>query len=445
MQSARVWRITAAEAEAGQARAAAFLAGRGLGAGDRVALLLGSSPALLAVVLGALRTGVVPVVLNPALVAAERRALLDDAQPALVLDDDAALHEALVSGAAGVDLAPHPLARPMHYTSGTTGAPKGVWTGVLDEASAAALFEDERQVWNFSAGDTLLVCSPLHHSAPIRFAAGVLLSGGDVVLVERFDVAAITRAIEDHHPTVAFMVPSHLQRLFRATHGAALPDLASFRLLAHAGEPCPPALKQQAFDAFPDGAVWEFYGSTEGQFTVCGPDEWPAHPGTVGRARPHRELEIDSDGQIWCRVPPWARFEYWRDPAKTATAWRGDAFTVGDLGRMDDGGYLFIDGRRDDLIISGGVNVYPAEVEAVFAGVAGVQELAVFGVPDERWGERVCIAVKGDAADDAINAAARAALAPYKRPKTIYRVDELPRTATGKIRRSAIAAELGLD
>src|SRR5690606_38626296 len=132
------------------------------------------------------------------------------------------------------------------------------------------------------------------------------------------------------------------------------------------------------------------------------------HPGTVGRARPHRELRIDTrhagagarvddgSGQIWCRTPRWARFEYWRDPAKTATAWHGDEMTVGDLGRLDADGFLHLDGRRDGLVITGGVNVYPAEIERVLHAMPGVQDVAVFGRPDERWGQRVTAAVVGD-------------------------------------------------
>ncbi|MDQ1373342.1 MAG: long-chain acyl-CoA synthetase, partial [Actinomycetota bacterium] len=210
--------------------------------------------------------------------------------------------------------------------------------------------------------------------------------------------------------------------------------------------PCPEPLKRAALQAFPAGSVWEFYGSTEGQFTVCPPDLWLERPGTVGRARPGRRLSVDPDGTIWCGVPPYARFEYWRDPDKTAGAWRDDAFTVGDLGRLDEDGCLFLDGRRDDLIISGGVNVYPAEVESVLAAAPGVGEVAVFGAPDERWGQRVCAAVVPDGTVDAgvVMAEARRHLAPYKCPKDVYVLDALPRTATGKVRRSAIAGRLGL-
>jgi long-chain acyl-CoA synthetase len=190
--------------------------------------------------------------------------------------------------------------------------------------------------------------------------------------------------------------------------------------------------------------VWEFYGSTEGQFTACPPEDWLERPGTVGRARPGRRLTTDPDGTIWCEVPDAARFSYWRDPAKTAGAWRGPAFTVGDLGRLDAGGYLWLEGRREDLLITGGVNVYPLEVERALAACPGVHEVAVFGTPDERWGTRVCAAVVGSADPDAVRAYARERLAPAKRPKTVVRVDALPRTDRGKLRRTTLAAELGL-
>jgi len=170
----------------------------------------------------------------------------------------------------------------------------------------------------------------------------------------------------------------------------------------------------------------------------------------VGRARAGRTLSVDDAGVVWCRPPGFARFTYWRDEAKTAAAWQDGAFTVGDLGRLDDG-YLYLDGRRDDLVITGGVNVYPAEVEAALADVAGVDELAVFGLPDEQWGQRVCAAVVAVPGVDpaAVTAAcaehAAGHLAGYKRPKQYEVVDALPRTATGKVRRLALPGVLGLD
>jgi long-chain acyl-CoA synthetase len=426
-------------------RAAGALSAQGIGEGDRFVFALGNSTALLCAIGGALRAGIVAVPLNPSLLPHERDALVADADPALVVDAPAALAGLLAADPVR-DLAPVPRCRPMHYTSGTTGRPKGVWSGVLSDDDACALFVEEVDQWSFDDRDVHLVVSPLYHSAPLRFAIATLLCGGDVVVLPRFEAHLASRAVAEHRPTTAFMVPAHLQRLF-ALGADALGPLDSFRLLLHAGAPCPPDVKLAAIDAFGSDVVWEFYGSTEGQFTVCSSPEWLDRPGTVGRARAHRTLAIDEeDGTIWCEVPPYARFSYWRDADKTSRAWRGDAFSVGDMGRLDDEGYLWLDGRRDDLVISGGVNVYPIEVEQALMTFPGVDDVAVFGVPDERWGQRVCAAVVGAAGIDttALLAHARTRLASYKVPKDVYLVDELPHTSTGKVRRSAIAGILGV-
>ena len=428
-------------AEDAQRRVAGALGAAGLSPGDRGAFCLPSSAELLICVLAALRRGIVPVLLNATLLPSERDALLADAEPALTVLDQPTL-VALLDGRR-VELSPYPLARPMHYTSGTTGRPKGVWSGVLDESDARHLFEDEADLWGFNASDTHLVCSPIYHSVSIRFAAGTLLRGGRLVILPRFDARSAVDAIVGHRPTTTFMAPTALQRLLH--HDGPADLLHGFRLLVHAGSPCPPALKRAALERTGHGVLWEFYGSTEGQFTACGPDEWLDRPGTVGRARPGRRLAVDDDGTVWCRCPSFARFRYWHDPAATDRAWRGDEFTVGDLGRLDPDGYLFLDGRRDDLVISGGVNVYPAEVEAVLAEAPGVVEVAVFGVADEDWGERVCAAVVGPVAEETLRALVESRLAPYKRPKSYFIVDDLPRTATGKLRRRALPAALGLD
>ena len=282
--------VTAAESERDQRRAAAGLAAHGLAPGDRVALVAAGSSAYLAVAIGALRTGVIPVLVNTHLLPAEQDALLADARPSLVLHDQEL--DALVAAGAGhpsVDLAPAPLGRPMIYTSGTTGRPKGVWSGVLDADDADALLAEERDQWGFRADDVHLVASPLHHSAPLRFAAGTLLAGGRVVLSGHFTAEGFGAAVTDHRPTSAFLVPAHLQRIF-APDAPPLPDLSSFRLVAHAGAPCPTRLKERALDAFPEGSVWEFYGSTEAQFTVCSSDDWrsrPGRPATLRRRRRH--------------------------------------------------------------------------------------------------------------------------------------------------------------
>jgi acyl-CoA synthetase (AMP-forming)/AMP-acid ligase II len=222
------------------------------------------------------------------------------------------------------------------------------------------------------------------------------------------------------------------------------------------------------------GGVWEFYGSTEAQFSVCAPEDWLERPGTVGRARLGRHLYIapvpavdDRDtataggatatatgtagavGTIWCDLPDFARFTYWENPEATAAAWNGSACTVGDLGHLDTDGFLYLTGRRHDLIISGGVNVYPAEVENALAAVDGIAEVAVFGLPDEQWGQRVCAAYVADrqsraSAEEALRAAATARLAPYKRPKSYFAATDLPHTATGKLVRRAVPEHLGL-
>jgi len=435
--------LTAADAEVRQRCAAGGLLAAGAATGDRVAFTATAGANLLCAVLGALRVGVVPVLTHAGLLDAERAELFDDADPLLVVDD-AALDQ-LLRGPA-TELAVAPLARPMHYTSGTTGRAKGVWSGVLDEAEAAALLAEEVELWQFDARDVHLVCSPLYHSVSVRWAGATLLSGGTVVLQGPFDAARTLANIAELRPTTTFMVPAHLQRCFALPE---LPDLGAFRLVAHAGSPCPEPLKRAAADAFGADVLWEFYGSTEGQFTACSSPEWFEHPGTVGRARPGRSLATDDDGTVWCEAPRHARFEYWRDAERTAQAWRPsinpDAhgeFTVGDLGRLDADGYLYLDGRRDDLIITGGVNVYPAEVERVLGDLPGLAEVAVFGVEDERWGQRVCAAVVGRVDAAAVQAFARDHLAPHKRPKDVRVVDELPVTATGKLRRNVLAEQL---
>lgn len=411
----------------------------GLHEGDRVALLVPGSPTYLAAVLALLARGVVPVPLDPRLTAYERERVLAGLAPTRVVTSDDDLAElAAYAGEPGL-----PRARPMHVTSGTTGTPKGVWSGLLDPDAAAALVAEERDLWDFRADDVHLVLSPLHHSAPLRFASGTVLAGGRVVVPGPFDAARVTAAIEAERPTTMFCVPAHLQRLFAHWDEHGTPDLSGFRLVAHAGAPCPDAVKRRLVEAFPDGSTWEFYGSTEGQFTACRSEEWLEHPGTVGRARPGRSLRLDPDGTIWCTVPAYARWEYFGDPDRTAAAWRGDAFTVGDAGRLDDDGYLFLDGRRHDLIITGGVNVYPLEVENALREHPGVDDVAVYAVPDERWGQRVCAAVVGSAAAADLDAFARERLAPPKRPKDYHHLDDLPRTLTGKVRRDRLSRRSG--
>lgn len=437
--------LTAPAAERRQRELAALLVSRGARAGDRVALTSGDGMTVegICFVAAALRLGIIPVILNGALLPEERARLLVDAEVRTAFDERALHLFTVPHPTIGPPLAPVPLGRPMLFTSGTTGAPRGVFTGTLDEHDAEALAREEQELWQHDASDRHLVCGAIHHSAPLRFAMATLAAGGSVVLPGRFAADRVAEAIHRHRPTTTFMAPIHLQRVLDHPAAAGLP-LGSFRLVAHAGAPCPAELKQRAITRFPLGSVWEFYGSTEGQMTACAPHEWMERPGTVGRARPNRTIRVDRGGVVWCDSPRWARFEYWRDPEKTAAAWRGTEFTVGDLGHLDDDGYLFLDGRRDDLIITGGVNVYPVEVERVLASVGGVQDVVVFPRADEVWGQRVCVAVVGSVTEREVADVAADRLAPYKRPKEVHVVPEIPRSVSGKVRRSRLAEDLGL-
>ena len=430
--------LKASAIEGAQRRVAGSLHERDLREGDRLVLSVDGSNDYVSVVLGALRTGVVPVPLDPRLTPYERDAILRDVEPALVIDSADAL--ATLLGGPEADLDAWPRCRPMHFTSGTTGRPKGVWSGLLSPENAEALVREERDLWSFVPDDVDLVVSPLHHSAPLRFATGTLLAGGSIAVLPRFEPESFVAAVHEVRPASMFCVPAHLQRLFAWLDetGTTL-DTSSFRLVAHAGAPCPDPIRRRAHELFGVEVVWEFYGSTEGQFTACPAPLWVQNPGTLGPARPGRVITADEDDQLWCAVPPWAAFTYWRDPEKTTAAWMdtddGPAFTVGDLGRVENG-LVWLDARRTDLVITGGVNVYPAEVEAALAGTPGLEDIAVFGRPDEHWGQRVCAAYVGNVDEQVLRDRASERLAPPKRPKEYERVHELPRTATGKVRRT---------
>lgn len=432
-------------------RSAQRLYGQGIRPGDRVAIVTPEhrfpqqQAAILqahtiAISLGCLRAGFIPVMINPSLTDSERRKIVADCRPRMTIVSEADFLRTVQPNLSGPtpELADVPIGRPMHYTSGTTGAAKGVWTNNLSIAESTLLWAEDRELWGFDATDRYLLQGPLCHSAPLRFAHSTLLVGGSVVLPGWFTAEGTAQALREHSPTITFTVPTHLQRLLE------LPDVPAspYRLLAHAGASCPADLKRRIHDWADTDRVWEFYGSTEGQFTACSGPESISHPGTVGKARAHRSLSI-KDGVVWCSAPHYARFRYWGDDTKTAQAIKigpaGIEFTVGDLGRLDNNGYLYLEGRREDLIISGGVNVYPAEVESVLGEHPQISQIAVFGVDDERWGQRVEAVYTGSASASQLDEFAREQLAGHKRPKSYHRARELPHTTSGKIQHNLLA------
>ncbi|MDX1620277.1 MAG: AMP-binding protein, partial [Nitriliruptorales bacterium] len=317
-------------------RAVGFLDQLGLRAGDRLLTLLPNTPETFALGLAAMLEGVVQVALPADLGSSELAPIVADASPHVVAlgentEASAGDIRTVHFGAAALDrsLAREPSARwprtrPMAYTSGTTGARKGVYVGVHEPRWGEAMVTDELSTFDHRHGDRHLVVSPLYHSGPFRFAAVTALTGGQVAVMPHFSAELFRDALRRLRPASLFCVPTHLRRLLDLPATSA-DDLASLQLLAHAGAPCPVDLKEHVLELAPEGAVWEFYGSTEGQFTVCSPQVWRTAPGTVGRARPGRTVSVrdpndDGVGTVWVTAPWHARWEYWRDPVKTAAS-----------------------------------------------------------------------------------------------------------------------------
>ena len=455
-------RLTFAELDERQQRLAGLLRSGGLKPRDRIAVWSSNRIESLEVTTGALRAGIVPVPVNSLLTDVEAQYLLEDSGARWLFTDrqvdpppsiervvtfgDA--YERCLHEASNAPLADYALGRPMHYTSGTTGRAKGVWVEPVGEGAAAELSHDFAEQWGLTAGDVHLVCSPLAHSAPHRYSLRTLEAGGAVVLQARFEAAETLAAMELFGVTTTFMVPTHLERIFSLEPKVLKRHYSSaMRMLIHAGAPIREETKRRAIGFFPPGSVWEFYGSTEGGATKISPEEWLRKPGSVGTPRPGAAILVrDEDGSllppgeagtVWVRDPFVERFSYWGDEEKTRAAWDGDVFTVGDVGRLDEDGYLFLEGRRDDTIITGGVNVYPQEVEAVLHDHPAVAECAVYGREHPEWGQEVCVLVvpAGPLDEAELRAWARERLAGFKVPRHVDFLDELPRTATGKVLR----------
>lgn len=343
----------------------------------------------------------------------------------------------------------------MGYTSGTTGHPKGVRSPLPDvepEILTAAMSQWLVEGYGITSADGVhLVCSPLYHAAPGGHALAFLHAGHPLVIHARFDPEHVLRAVEEHRVTTVHMVPTHFHRLLRLpAEVRAKYDVSSLEAVIHAGAPCPVPLKHEMIEWL-GPIVWEYLASTEGSVSRVSPREWLAKPGTVGRPAPGGVVKIlDEDGKEVPRgeagtiyfgtagQPP--TFEYNGDPDKTAASRCGDLATVGDYGYLDEDGYVFLLDRRTDLIISGGVNIYPAEVEQALITHPAVNDVAVIGVPDPEWGQSVLAVVQpvagaGDDLAAALLAHCADHLAAFKRPRRIEFVTDFPRTETGKLQR----------
>jgi malonyl-CoA/methylmalonyl-CoA synthetase len=451
------------ELDRAAARFGGLLREHGVERGDAVLLAAPSSVAMVEAYLGALRAGATVVLANPSYTEAELRHLAEDSHAvALIAGGEArerlrALAAALPgvraslevgAGQAGAEpLAAQPSdpgeAALLAYTSGTTGKPKAVpltHANVLSSIRAAML------AWRFGADDVLVHSLPLFHQHGLGGLHATLLAGSRAVMAARFDPEALCRAIESEQGTVLFAVPAIYERL-AGWAGIEQAELGSLRLLVSGSAPLSPALARR-IESIAGRLPLERYGTTESGLDVSNLYDGPRKPGAVGLPLPGIELSLRDDrgreladgeiGEIAVRGPQ-VFAGYRGDPEATAESfYEGGWFRTGDIGRIDPAdGFLSITGRAKDLIISGGMNVYPREVELALEESDAVARAAVVGVPSKRWGEEVVAAVvpaPGAAVDqDSLLAFARERLAPYKRPKRVVVVDELPLNHMGKV------------
>jgi acyl-CoA synthetase (AMP-forming)/AMP-acid ligase II len=332
----------------------------------------------------------------------------------------------------------------MIYTAGTTGKPKGALRRAVDQAALLprlSAFDLVRPHVHLAAG-------PFYHSAPGAFALYTHIFGGTVVVMPKFDPEEALALIARHRVTSTFMAPILLKRIVDLPETVrARYDVSSMQVIVMAAAPCPMKVKDDVVRYF-GPVLYEFYGSTElGVNTVLRPEDVLRKPGSCGRAAPGVELAVfDADGRPVKRGEPGELFvrrydgvfdEYYKKPEATRQTQRGDWLSVGDVAWIDDEGFVYICDRVRDMVISGGVNIYPAEIEDVLHRHAAVQDVAVFGVPDDTWGERLHAAIQprpgANLTPDELIEFARAHLAGYKVPREISFHAELPRDAAGKL------------
>ncbi|MFC4998272.1 AMP-binding protein [Dactylosporangium cerinum] len=444
----------------------------GLRVGDTVAAVMTNSPGMVALYLAAMQSGLYLVTLNYHLTEPEVAYILADSGAKVVVCSERVDDVVKAAAPAGVrvyvdgkdlaeltagmpDTSPRdtPAGSLMMYTSGTTGRSKGVkrpLSGIDADAGARTY------VWLFnefgmqrSAFASWLVSAPLYHSANITPAMGALHAGGTLVLMDGWTPEGFLRRVQDQRVTGTSMVPTHFYRLLQLPRETRERyDISSIAYVLHGAAPCPREVKQRILDWF-GPVVYEYYGSTEVGTTVARPHEWLAHPGTVGRPasistlkildEQGLEVPVGQTGIVYMRQGN-DKVEYHNDPGKTDGARRDGLMTVWDVGHVDEDGFLYITGRAAELILVGGVNVYPAEIEATLLTHDWVADAAVIGAPDPEFGEvpQAHIALLDGAPDrETVVAALRAhletRLAKPKRPRTYVLHEALPRDPNGKL------------
>ncbi|HVR30057.1 MAG TPA: AMP-binding protein [Thermoanaerobaculia bacterium] len=471
---------SAAELDANANRLARALERAGLEAGDGFAVLVANRPEFLEAWCAAQRSGLRMTPINwhlrPEEVAyivddCEARALIADARFAAVARELAAVPrlelcvaaggpvpgfepwESVLSGESASELGHPTLGSTMLYTSGTTGRPKGVYRRDREPL----LPQYEGTVSDFHPLEDCSLCTgPAYHAAPLMGIARSLVSGVPVVLMDKWDAEDTLRLIERHRITHTHMVATMFHRLLRLPAEARRRyDLSSLRVVMHGAAPCPIHVKRAMIDWL-GPVLWEYYAATEGaNGFLVGSEEWLTKPGTVGRPgaelsnkildQEGHELGPNQTGLIYMKAPERGRFVYWKNPEKTARTYRGDHFTLGDMGYFDEDGYLFLTGRTAELIITGGVNVYPHEVDSALLEHPAVGDACTVGVPSDEWGEDVKSVVElrdGLAPSPELAAEllafARERLAHFKCPRSVDFVDTLPRLPSGKIQRQRV-------
>jgi bile acid-coenzyme A ligase len=451
--------VTRAELQERADDLAVDLRQRGVGLGDMVSIALPNGIDWVVATMAAWRLGAIPQPVNHRLPVHELAAVVELADPPVVVGVD----PAVLPGRTCLPLGYQPPARPAGSalpdavspswkaptSGGSTGRPKLIVSGdkaIVDPSFSMAA------VFGMTPDGCLVMPGPLHHNGPLVWAVAGLLSGMHVVLFDRFDATATLRAIEEHRADSIYLVPTMMRRIWKLPDEVKRSaDLSSLKVLWHLAEPCPAWLKEAWIDWIGPEKVMELYGGTEGQASaVISGTEWLEHRGSVGRPLGGEVKICDPEGN---EVPPGVDGEVWLRSTRDTPSYRyvgaeartlpGGWESLGDMGHVDEDGYLYLGDRSSDMVLVGGSNVYPAEVEAVLDLHPDVRSSAVIGLPDEDVGNRLHAIVEADAAlstEELLTFVAER-LAPYKRPRSIERVDEPLRDDAGKVRRSQLRAE----